>query len=137
MKRPPDASEPPAQVDPEFTSLSAEDAPSDEDAEVEDAEVEENIEDFQTLLNAELATDATQHYLNQIGLRPLLTVQEEIHFSTLAKQGDFPARQKMIEHNLRLVVSIAKWSLIVPTSQVVLKFSESMHEARHYLRMLI
>jgi RNA polymerase nonessential primary-like sigma factor len=84
-------------------SLSPEEAPSDEDA-----EVEENIEDFQTLLKAELATDATQHYLNQIGLRPLLSVQEEIHFSTLAKQGDFPARQKMIEHNLRLVVSIAK-----------------------------
>jgi RNA polymerase nonessential primary-like sigma factor len=103
MKRGSDASGPPAPVDPEFMSLSPEEAPSDEDA-----EVEENVEDFQTLLKAELATDATQHYLNQIGLRPLLSVQEEIHFSTLAKQGDFPARQKMIEHNLRLVVSIAK-----------------------------
>lgn len=103
MKRGSDASGPPAQVDPEFMSLSPEEAPPDEDA-----EVEENVENFQTLLKAELVTDATQHYLNQIGLRPLLSVQEEIHFSTLAKQGDFPARQKMIEHNLRLVVSIAK-----------------------------
>lgn len=66
------------------------------------------VDELKTVLAAELSTDTTQHYLNQIGLRPLLTVPEEVHFATRAKQGDFPARQKMIEHNLRLVVSIAK-----------------------------
>ena len=66
------------------------------------------IDELKTVLAAELSTDATQHYLNQIGARPLLSVVEEVHFATLAKQGDFAARQKMIEHNLRLVVSIAK-----------------------------
>jgi RNA polymerase nonessential primary-like sigma factor len=66
------------------------------------------IAELKKVLATELSTDATQHYLNQIGARPLLTVTEEVHYATLAKQGDFAARQKMIEHNLRLVVSIAK-----------------------------
>jgi RNA polymerase nonessential primary-like sigma factor len=70
--------------------------------------VVDTVEELKTVLAAELSTDTTQHYLNQIGTRPLLTVAQEVHFATLAKQGDFNARQKMIEHNLRLVVSIAK-----------------------------
>lgn len=68
----------------------------------------EGMDELKAVLAAELTTDATQYYLNQIGARALLTIPEEIHFATLAKQGDFDARQKMIEHNLRLVVSIAK-----------------------------
>lgn len=65
-------------------------------------------DELKSILAAELSTDTTQHYLNQIGSRPLLRADEEVHYATLAKQGDFAARQKMIEHNLRLVVSIAK-----------------------------
>lgn len=79
-----------------------------EQAEPGVAAVVDSVDELKTVLAAELSTDTTQHYLNQIGTRPLLSVVEEVHFATLAKQGNFEARQKMIEHNLRLVVSIAK-----------------------------
>ena len=49
-----------------------------------------------------------QVYLRDIRRTPLLTAQEEFDTATRARQGDFSARQAMIEHNLRLVVSIAK-----------------------------
>lgn len=79
-----------------------------DDAEDGGTAASENIDEIKNVLEAELSTDTTQHYLNQIGMRPLLSAAEELHYATLAKQGDFEGRQKMIEHNLRLVVSIAK-----------------------------
>jgi RNA polymerase nonessential primary-like sigma factor len=56
----------------------------------------------------ELLEDVTQLYLNEIGAKPLLTPQEELATTRQVIAGDFLARQKMIEHNLRLVVNIAK-----------------------------
>ena len=52
--------------------------------------------------------DVTQLYLNEIGREGLLTPDQERELATRARQGYFDARQKMIEHNLRLVVNIAK-----------------------------
>ncbi len=49
-----------------------------------------------------------QSYLREIRRAPLLTPEEEFATATKARAGDFAARQAMIEHNLRLVVSIAK-----------------------------
>ncbi|SFP32492.1 RNA polymerase sigma factor RpoS [Ralstonia sp. NFACC01] len=89
------------------TSDSA-DEPDEEEEEGEEAEEAAPEEDFRKVLQAELAADTVQHYLNRISIKPLLTPAEELHFSTLAKAGEFAARQVMIERNLRLVVSIAK-----------------------------
>ncbi|NRF69959.1 RNA polymerase sigma factor RpoS [Aquincola sp. S2] len=49
-----------------------------------------------------------QLYLREIRRAPLFTPEEEFLTATRARQGDFDARQAMIERNLRLVVSIAK-----------------------------
>jgi RNA polymerase nonessential primary-like sigma factor len=57
---------------------------------------------------ADLLSDVTHIYFNEIGHNELLTVAEESHYARRAREGDFAARQKMIEHNLRLVVNIAK-----------------------------
>jgi RNA polymerase nonessential primary-like sigma factor len=54
------------------------------------------------------AADTLQAYLREIRRAPLLSADEEYATAVRARGGDFAARQQMIEHNLRLVVSIAK-----------------------------
>lgn len=56
----------------------------------------------------ESGVSALQSYLNHIRAKPLFTPEEEFETAMRAKAGDFAARQAMVEHNLRLVVSIAK-----------------------------
>ncbi|MFK7830714.1 MAG: RNA polymerase sigma factor RpoS [Congregibacter sp.] len=56
----------------------------------------------------EVALDATQLYLNEIGFVPLLTADEEKYYARLTQKGDETARKRMIESNLRLVVKIAR-----------------------------
>lgn len=52
--------------------------------------------------------DPTRQYLDEIGVSPLLTAEEEKTYSRRAQRGDESARQRMIESNLRLVVKIAR-----------------------------
>jgi RNA polymerase primary sigma factor len=64
-----------------------------------------------TFRNGELAaatTDALQLFLNEIRRYPLLTAAEEVELSKRIEQGDLEAKERMINSNLRLVVSIAK-----------------------------
>ncbi|HEV7847262.1 MAG TPA: sigma-70 family RNA polymerase sigma factor [Thermoleophilaceae bacterium] len=64
-----------------------------------------------TFRNGELATattDALQLFLNEIRRYPLLTAEEEVDLSKRIEQGDLTAKERMINSNLRLVVSIAK-----------------------------
>lgn len=58
--------------------------------------------------SAPVAVDALQQYLNDIGKRELLTATEEVELAQRIERGDLDAKDKMIESNLRLVVSIAR-----------------------------
>src|SRR5205085_8637673 len=52
--------------------------------------------------------DSVKQYLKEIGTYPLLTAEQELSLAERVTRGDLRARQKLIEANLRLVVSIAK-----------------------------
>jgi RNA polymerase primary sigma factor len=61
--------------------------------------------------NGELAamtTDSLQLFLNEAGRYPLLTAAEEVELAKRIERGDQEAKDRMINSNLRLVVSIAK-----------------------------
>jgi RNA polymerase primary sigma factor len=59
-------------------------------------------------LKPDMTTDSLQLFLKDIGKVRLLTAQEEVDLAKRIERGDLDAKQKMVESNLRLVVSIAK-----------------------------
>jgi RNA polymerase primary sigma factor len=64
-----------------------------------------------TYVNSEVAamtTDSLQLFLNEAGRYPLLTAAEEVELAKLIERGDKRAKDRMVNSNLRLVVSIAK-----------------------------
>jgi RNA polymerase primary sigma factor len=61
--------------------------------------------------NEELAgttTDALQLFMNEVSRHRLLTAAEEVEFAKRVERGDQEAKERMINSNLRLVVSLAK-----------------------------
>ncbi|NLE73172.1 MAG: sigma-70 family RNA polymerase sigma factor [Actinobacteria bacterium] len=58
--------------------------------------------------SADSREPSLQVYLKDIGRTPLLTAQEEVELAQRIEAGDEEARRRMIESNLRLVVSIAR-----------------------------
>ena len=52
--------------------------------------------------------DPVRMYLKEIGTVPLLSADEELVLAKRKAEGDEPAKERLIEANLRLVVSIAK-----------------------------
>ncbi len=57
---------------------------------------------------SKLSADSIQMYLKEIGKVPLLTADEEVELAKRKEKGDKEAEKRIIEANLRLVVSIAK-----------------------------
>lgn len=78
--------------------------PSEAETEASEDDVEEEAGPAE-LLSSE---DSCTTYLKEIGRHKLLTGKEEIQLSRAMKSGDDIARRKLINANLRLVVSIAK-----------------------------
>lgn len=61
-----------------------------------------------TVLTEGSVSDPVRMYLKEIGRIPLLTFDEEIELAKKVEEGNAKAKQKLINSNLRLVVSIAK-----------------------------
>ena len=54
------------------------------------------------------STDPLTLFMHQIGRYPLLTAAEEVELAKRIERGDAEAKERMINSNLRLVISIAK-----------------------------
>ena len=56
----------------------------------------------------DITTDSIQQFMNEAARHPLLTADEEIELSQRIERGDLAAKERMINANLRLVISIAR-----------------------------
>ena len=75
-----------------------------------DVEIEEDADDPELDLTpgAGGSTDSLQVFLTQMGRYPLLTAAEEVALAKQVERGDHAAKERMVNSNLRLVVSLAK-----------------------------
>ena len=82
--------------EPEYDDLVSEDDLTDEDLEI----TAENVDQF--------SDDSVRLYLREIGKIPLLSNEEEVDLAYRIVKGEKKAKDKMVEANMRVVVSIAK-----------------------------
>ena len=73
-----------------------------------DNDEEDEKNSHEQLLEGVASTDPIREYLKEIGSIPLLTQEQEQELAKRKALGDLHAGQKLVEANLRLVVSIAK-----------------------------
>ena len=79
------------------------------EAEIDETEVDQLLQtDLIKMAEALDVDEPIKMYLREIGQIPLLNYEEEIELAQKVLEGDDDAKQKLIESNLRLVVSIAK-----------------------------
>jgi len=87
-----------------FETVTEEEIAQDEKA---TSELSKELEVLSTLEDKSL-TDPVRMYLKEIGRIPLLKAEEEVDLAQRIEKGEKKARSKLIQSNLRLVVSIAK-----------------------------
>ena len=79
------------------------------ESEIDDTEVDKLLQaDLIKMAESMDVDEPIKMYLREIGQIPLLSYEEEIEYAQKVLNGDEEAKQKLIESNLRLVVSIAK-----------------------------
>ena len=99
-----------------YESLEESDIPIGEISSAEISEIESEVEKLSTSDSMEKLLeqggvqidDPVRMYLKEIGRVPLLSTEEEKELAERMAQGDEDAKMKLVEANLRLVVSIAK-----------------------------
>ncbi|MCL2085787.1 RNA polymerase sigma factor RpoD [Candidatus Saccharibacteria bacterium] len=92
--------------EPQKGSLDDVEVPSDLGEEGEFEDIDEGLTDAP--IYTDLSDDSVRLYLREIGKIPLLSFDEENVLARAIAEGDEKAKEKMIESNMRLVVSIAK-----------------------------
>ena len=83
---------------------------ADVDSESEPGDVDESEPELDLRFDADVSgvTDSVTLFMNEIGKHDLLTAAEEVALAKRVERGDRTAKERMINSNLRLVVSIAK-----------------------------
>lgn len=79
----------------------------DDEIPLEEEEEDIDLDNLTTFTGANI-DDPVKLYLKEIGVIPLLSIEEELELAERKAEGDIVAKQKLVESNLRLVVSIAK-----------------------------